>query len=272
MYGKQQQAETVFRRSIELYAMLAADFPEKAHFRRDLADAYNNLGVVLREQSKIPSAEQAFRKAIELGEMIVAQKRNVLLDQTNLAASYHNLGNVVRDLGDPKASLAWYGKAIQLLEPIKSQLLPATAKRFLGNAYWDRANARGQLAQRDKAIEDWQQAIRRYAVPEEEALRHFLATAKIEKELAAKPKLTGKVLYQISVTFVRALKAAIKMAETSLQQQYTIRTLDFLKQAKTAGYFADAANLQQFKADPEFDLLRKDPAFLEFEKSLKAGK
>ncbi len=62
------------------------------------------------------------------------------------------------------------------------------------------------------------------------------------------------------------------MGEAGLQKQYTNRTLDFLKQAKTAGYFKDAGNLQQFKAAREFDPLRKDPAFRAFGQSLDAGK
>ncbi len=184
------EAEICFHLAIEWYAKLSADFPAKDGYRRDLADAYNNLGTVLREKYELAKAEEAFREAIGLGEKLVAEDRDALSHKITLAASYHNLGNIVRDQGDPITSLEWYTKAIRQLAPINN--LPVAAKHYLGNAFWDRANARGQLAQHDKAIEDWQQAIRRYAVPEEDALRRFLATAQIEKEPAAKPKSDGE--------------------------------------------------------------------------------
>jgi serine/threonine protein kinase len=268
--GKLPEAESVCRRAIALYGALSAGVPANAHYRRELADTYNNLGVLLREQNKLAKAEEAFRQAIVLGEKLVAEGKELLSYQARLAASYHNIGNAVRDQGDPKASLLWYTKAIQLLEPIKT--LPVFAKHYLGNAFWDRANALGQLGEIDKAIEDWKQAIPRYALPQEEALRSFLAATVLEKELKTRPKHSAQQLYQFATVFARASGSAITTSEAGLHKQYTTRALDLLQKARTAGYFTDAAHFKEFKAERKFNPLRKDPAFRVFVQSLEVGK
>src|SRR5205085_11874282 len=55
------EAEATYRRALQLADRQVKDFPETPGFRADLAQAYNDLGAVLRSQKRLEDAEQAFR-------------------------------------------------------------------------------------------------------------------------------------------------------------------------------------------------------------------
>lgn len=74
-----------------------------------LAEAYNNLGVVLRATNRAEAAVACYRRAIAL------RPRN--------ANSYSNLGNVLRDLGRVEAAVASHQQAVHLAPQSPDALL-----------------------------------------------------------------------------------------------------------------------------------------------------
>src|SRR5205823_2992237 len=56
--GKQADAETAFRRGIALRTKLVDDFPEDLGYRLDLANNYNDLGVLRELQLNYAEAEE----------------------------------------------------------------------------------------------------------------------------------------------------------------------------------------------------------------------
>jgi eukaryotic-like serine/threonine-protein kinase len=265
---QKQRAEAIaaYQRAIELHERLAKEFPDEAVYRRDLADELNNLGTVLRDERELAKAEMAYTLAIALGERLVLEFPGY---QLNLAMNYHNLGNAVRDQGNAKTALAWYGKAIDLLAALQPPSADATL--ILRNAFWDRANALGQLGQHAEASQDWQRAIALDAGDARPHLRLFLAASQMEEKLKAENDPAAPLLYQAARIHALATAAAEAELEANLQKQYAARSLELLKQARAAGWFSSPQRIKQMKDDKAFAAL--PPAdFKPFLQSLEAEK
>src|SRR5207244_359632 len=77
-----------------------------------------------------------------------------------LAGGYCNFGLLVRDQGEPQAALDWFAKAIGALEPVlQKEPRLVTAREFLRNTYWNRAEALDLLQRHGEAVTDWDRAI-----------------------------------------------------------------------------------------------------------------
>jgi serine/threonine protein kinase len=266
--GRRPEAVEAYRKAIELHRQVSAHFADQPAYASDLADDYNNLGALLRDQKDLASAEEAFRQAVALGEQATAGDPRSLPFQIKLAASYGNLGNVVRDRGHPNDSLAWYGKDILLLRPLEP--LPDDARRFLRNAHWDRANALVRLGEHVAARKDWELAYDLEATADLKGLGYFHNAAQADVDLKA-GKPMAEQLYKAAEAHARAMAAAATVGEDGLHDQYAGRALDLLKQARDAGWFRDPWRVKQLKDDKEFAGLPGEE-FKRFLEGLDAGK
>jgi serine/threonine protein kinase/tetratricopeptide (TPR) repeat protein len=264
--GRFADAATALREAIALQK-LATGLPATPHYRNDLAGALNNLGAMLRDQGKLEEAAKNYREAIDLQKKLADDFPKASEYRIGLAGSYGNLGNAVRDQGNAAASLAWYDKAIALLEAIPAQeRSTGNGKLFLRNAHWDRANALGQLKKHDEAVKDWQQAMDLDEGADRDHLRAFRDAAKMELTLKTYSQPPAAALYEAARVYARATAAAKATNEDGLHKQHTRRTLELLKDARTAGHFRDAQRLRQFQAERDFDALRQDTGFRAFVK------
>src|SRR5581483_9265921 len=83
------EAEETLRGAAELLERLRADFPQNAAYRDDLANAYNELGEVLRHAGRpLADAEACYRQALDLGPD---------LDRRELARTHNHLGIICQD-------------------------------------------------------------------------------------------------------------------------------------------------------------------------------
>jgi serine/threonine-protein kinase len=248
------EAEEAYRRASELYMRVIKQEPKEPGHWRHLADVWNNLGALLRDRKEYPRAETALRHAVRVGESAVILKRDDPVYRVRLAAGYHNLGNVLRDQGKAGDSLAWYGQAIPLVKDFET--LPPSAKVYLRNAHYDRANALGQLGRHAEAAADWQSAM---GLCEDRAqlgrLRLFLATAQAELKLKAEAKPSGQQLYDAALDYARAIPAARAEDEPSLVRDCGKRGLELLRQAEGAGAFRDTQRLKQLQEEKAFRAL-----------------
>jgi serine/threonine protein kinase len=273
--GRRPDAESSYRRAAALHEKLAAEIPDNPQHRHDLADDLNNLGVMVSERGAFKEAEEVYRRAVELGEKLVSENRHPDV-QINLAASYHNLGNAVREQGRAADSLAFYDNAIARLDPIvaKNQQFD-DARSFLHNACWDRANALGQLGKHAEALKDWQRALELDDGTYKANIQAFKLTAEMEEKIKAAEKsaagASASLRFEAAQVYARALGAAVKATDQSLQKQYADRALALLQQVKDAGYFRAADRIEPLKKHPDFEPLRQDARFLDFLKGLDGG-
>ena len=64
--GELKEAETAYGDALALLKQLAADFPARPEFRRDLAESHNNLGLLLHATGRLKEAEAAYGEALAL--------------------------------------------------------------------------------------------------------------------------------------------------------------------------------------------------------------
>jgi serine/threonine protein kinase len=275
-------AEPEYRRALELREQLAAEYPAVAAYRHDLALTYNSLGILLIGLQKRPDAEAAFRRALELREKVAAEFPVIPEYRIDLAGSYVNFGRLIRDDGRALESLDWFAKAIPLLEGILEQDSRVSAARsFLRNAFASRAESLDRLNRYGEAVAAWDRAIAldegsiqgRFRLARAYGLsrsgNHREASAAVE-ELAQGANRDGATLFNLAC--ITAQCAAVARDDALLRESYAARAVVLLAQARGAGFFQDAAGIDQLKKDGDLDALRGRDDYRQLLKELEAGR
>jgi tetratricopeptide (TPR) repeat protein len=96
------------------------DTPEPLNFQKTRSHSWNNLGMVRREQERLPEAEQAYRAALAIKERLAEKFPSVTQYRMDLAASLNNLGALLTSLKRAAEGQAAYEKAIQLYERLSA--------------------------------------------------------------------------------------------------------------------------------------------------------
>jgi len=81
-----------------------------------------------------------------------------------------------------------------------------------------------------------------------------------------KPSVNGPTLYEAASVYAQLCRAV--PGDAKLQDQYAVRALQLLNQAKSAGYFQEASTVERLKKDEDFDPIRKRADFKAFADSL----
>lgn len=126
---------------------------------RDLAEAYDNVGIGFREFG-------SYRRALEYIQMGLEVKKGIYpRDDLDLATSYHNIGSVYGDLGQFENAHEYLLKALAIRERIldEDNLDLANTYNNLGLAYGDLGFHNEELSYLLKAL-----AIREKVLPEDE--------------------------------------------------------------------------------------------------------
>src|SRR5262249_41909324 len=76
------------RDALAIQKQLAADFPSRPEFRRDLALSHNNLGLVLKDLGRVPEAQTAYSDALVLQKQLAADFPTRIEFRQELARSY----------------------------------------------------------------------------------------------------------------------------------------------------------------------------------------
>ena len=139
---------------------VAIDSYQKAiKIKPKYADAYNNLGNVLRDKGDLEGAIESFRQAIKIkpdyavyynnlglakrekGDVkgAIDSYQRVISIKPDYADAYNNMGNALRDKGDLKGAIDSFQQAI------KMQSNYAEAHNNMGNALRDMGDLRGAI-------------------------------------------------------------------------------------------------------------------------------
>jgi tetratricopeptide (TPR) repeat protein len=148
-----RQAEPLCRQALELFESLAAEFPEHAPYRRDLADAHNQLAIILKRTGRYPDAESAYRKAIAVLSKLVAADPSDDERRLRLGTTSRNLGILLREMKQPKEALTAYEQA-QIIYDQLAREFPAYPfhRSELAEIAEGQARTLVQLGQGEKAL------------------------------------------------------------------------------------------------------------------------
>jgi serine/threonine-protein kinase len=112
--GQNAEAETAYRRALELYGSLAADFPAVTQYRQQQGLTLRNLAVLLRDMARVGDAEAAYRGAADIFKPLAAAFPAVPLNRRELALANAGLGNLLKDTGRADESEIAYREALEV--------------------------------------------------------------------------------------------------------------------------------------------------------------
>ncbi len=273
--------ENLLRTALKFYEELETKVGSRSDpsSRNALAKAYVAIGSITALVGNKEQALTAIQNAREIQEQLVADHPTVTRYAIGLGGSYCNTGDMNQDTGDPEGALKWYGKAIGMLgDVLDRDTRNTTARQFLRNSHWQRARALTELGRYNEAVSDSNKAIEMgggvtpNTVRMQRAWRramardHTRATAEAD-ELATKTVVSGGTLYDAACVFSLSNTAAMndetlpQKQRHELAQQYAIRAVELLTEARESGFFDKPANVEHMKKDSDLDPIREEAGF-----------
>ncbi len=171
---KSREAEEAFEKALGVLDagavnVIAGGSPTHLRFQHLRAQAWNNLGMMRREASRIAEAETAYREALTIKEKLADTFPSIPQHRQELASSYNNLGVVVSSLNRPDEAQTAYEKAIQLYERLAADSPEGTGYAValagtysnMGRLIGDQGRLDESLPWITKSIEILENALRR---------------------------------------------------------------------------------------------------------------
>jgi serine/threonine protein kinase/tetratricopeptide (TPR) repeat protein len=216
--GKIEKALASYKQAQSLYAGLSADYPAEVVYKVQLAEGYNNQGVLLLAENRLDETEKALRRARDIRQKLVAAFPKNPAHLSSLGGTLHNLSNLERKRGNLDAVRRLLLQAIEhqqaAVEAAKNNKKPnATYREFLANAYGNLSVVLRDLGKWDEAEAAHQQVERVYKdlLATVGAPRHRASLAKTYNNLGNLKTSRGKYA-EAAEAYREALKIAEKLA------------------------------------------------------------
>jgi tetratricopeptide (TPR) repeat protein len=263
-------AETQLRQALAVAEPLAAANPKADDYPSLIAQAHHFLGEVHLGAGRLEAAEAEVRLALGRQEPLARAHPEAADYVVDLGGVLASLGFVQARAGKAKEALAWYAKALPVLEGVGgANPHHRGARKALAGVHTAWARALRQLGRNDEALQEWDKALPLAEVKDHDEYQADRARTLIHlgraedalrqaAELAAKPSLDGAALCRLAGVY--ALAAAAKN-ESDAAGAHAAKALELLQKARQAGYFADAARVEELKEDKDLTSLHARPEF-----------
>jgi tetratricopeptide (TPR) repeat protein len=278
-----------YEQARDLFLKLVKAHPNLHEYQSALASTHNNRGLLLQGQREWKEALKEYEQARDLFLKLVEAHPDLPSYGIDLAGTCCNMGDLLRDNGKATDSLRHFTEAVTLLQAIHQRNLQhATARLFLRNSHWGRAEALAALGRHGEAAADWEQAFRldtgvnrhffrlKYADSRARAGDYGRAAAEADK-LGRIPSLPAAVLYDLARVQALNARAAGKDDKRPLAErekrarQYASAALALLERARRTGLFKDPKTIAHMKKDSDLELLRQTEDFRLWLKRLEGG-
>jgi tetratricopeptide (TPR) repeat protein len=281
MLGRHAEAEEAHRSALGIYERLAAETPDSAIYRHDLACAHCLLGDVLGAQGKSEDAESAYRAAANLYRSLHhAEEINVQV-WYNFGVTCHNLGRRLSLDGNAQKALEWHDAAIDVLNQLHGRLPEnEPTKVTLAYAHAMRANSLSLLRRHSEALIEWDLALKIHGKgdPLTQVLRartlahcgEHRGAVNAADAIGSTGSPSPDVYVNVSCVYGVAIAAVDKDLTQSTDQrqrvkdEYIAAALHWLAKAKEAGYFDSEQRVKDLAADDDLAPLRSSAAFQSF--------
>ena len=149
-----REAESRFKRAVDLAADLARRFPNVPEYQASLARSQRKYGTVLRGGGKLDDAERAFRQSVNADRSLVERFPLVPDYLMFLAESQLSLGELLKDRNRLTEAKTVLGDAIvHQNEFLKSNDQNIYARRLLANQYQAMADTLSRSGNKSEAQE-----------------------------------------------------------------------------------------------------------------------
>lgn len=295
MLERLDESEAAYLGAVEVQKKVAADHPDIPDYQATLARIHNNLGVMYTAKNDRVKSAAAYQTAMTLhGDLANRYKRRIDFS-LNLASSQMNWARHLQEHGKAVESLAWFDGAIRIFDQVLAkEPNHEFARLILHNSCFNRAIALDKLAPRfplawlrqmflAAAAEDWRRVVELGEGQTHDNVRQFRpkalayagdhqrAMAALNVVVPDAPKPTPAWMFEEFAAVCGLCVAAAKRDSTlakdelsRLVEQYAARSLEFLAQANSAGYYRTAAQIDKLKRDRRFEALRQRNDFHQF--------
>jgi serine/threonine protein kinase/tetratricopeptide (TPR) repeat protein len=155
-----QEAERDYGEALSLYQQLAADFPARPEFRRELAISHNNRGALLSTTGRLKPAEKDFDEALGIQKQLAADFPSRPQFRQDLALSYNNRGILLRNTGRPQEAEQDYDEALGITKQLVADF-PARPefRTALADSYNNRGVLLSETGRFREAEQDFDEAL-----------------------------------------------------------------------------------------------------------------
>jgi serine/threonine-protein kinase len=287
--GERKEALKQYQQGRDLQLQVVKAHPDLPNYQNKLALIHYNLGNLQSGLGERKEALKEYLQARELFHKLVKAHPNLPGYGIYLAGTCCNTGNLLRDSGRATESLSHYTEAVTLLRTIHQRYPQnATARLFLRNSHWGRADSLAVLGRHGEAAGDWEQALRldtgtsssffrlQHAESRARAGDYARATTEAE-ELGRIPSLPGAMQYNLACIYALNAIAAGKdhnrpLAEREKRaRQYASAAFALVERARRSGFFKDPKAIVHMKKDSDLELLRQSEDFRLWLKRLEGG-
>ena len=155
--------------------LLALKINKKINYKKGIVASLTNIGIIYAEQGDYSKALEYFFRVMEIQE--------VLGDKSGIASGYSNIGNIYNDQSEYSKALNYYLKALEISKSIENKQMVANVLGNIGNVYKKQADLireRGDTVLSNekyiKALECYSQSLK---IKEEFGNKHVVAIALI---------------------------------------------------------------------------------------------
>jgi signal transduction histidine kinase/tetratricopeptide (TPR) repeat protein len=191
------------------YAKEAEKISERIGFRKGVASALNNIGIIYSQQGKYIQALEHYLKALPIYEELGMKE--------NIANSLNNIGNANMSQGNYKESLAYHFKALRMYEELGTKVRIASSITNIAIVYRRENRYKDALEYHLKALQIYEELnnkvgialslsniglVYEYENKNSEALEYHFKALNIREKLSNKMDISislnniGKVYYQ----------------------------------------------------------------------------
>jgi serine/threonine-protein kinase len=279
-----EQAAQAYDLAVRNTGKLVAADPDNDGFAGNFVFACTKLGHQYESMRKWEQARQTFAEELVVIRKLAIKRQDVPNFTTLYGATHHDLGYVANNVGKYEEAIAEFDQAIPLLEDAfrrqKDPRLRPGAQVWLASSHGGRGFSLQSLKRNKEAAEAYDRARKialgqkrayfqlRLAFLQVQSGAHAAAVASVEEAVKVEKIAAGDfysaacILSLASSAVTRDSKLAA-VEQKKLVEQYALRSLAFLHQAKAAGYF-NKAMIAHLKKDSDIDPIRQRTEYAAF--------
>ncbi len=280
---RRAEIESAYNQALTILRKLVVDQPRVVAYQSDLAALMMSLGAFHAQTGRPDQAQAANEEAIAIRRRLTADHPDRVDFADDLGLSYYSMGYMKQWKRDYQGACDWANRAIQVFETsLLREPRRDDIKELLGFAFHLRAQALTDQHRAAEALRDWDRAIEladqgSERIPGLTASRALVLayqgeTRRAVVAISAVPRTgpdSGMIFYNEACILALAAAAAANDAASlpakraALVDQYAVRAISALAEARRAGYFRDASKVANIPSDRDLDPLRARPDFQE---------
>jgi tetratricopeptide (TPR) repeat protein len=190
--GEFKEAEQDYDQALSIQKQLAAEFPARPEFRRDLAKSHDGRAALLYTTGRLQEAEKDYDQALGIQKQLTAEFPGRHEYRQDLARSHNNRGLLLRNTGRPREAEKDYDQALSVYQQLAADFPNRPEYRQdLATSHTNRGNLLSATGRLKEAEQDYDQALS----IRKQLAADFPSRPEVRQDLAKSHNARGLLLY-----------------------------------------------------------------------------